>query len=347
MFIQHDKGCNSLLDLDSLRPVLDRYPFRLSPYLLDLMGAPDDSIGRQFVPTSQELEDSSGWEDPLAEGALSPVRHLVHRYPNRVLWLVSDQCAAHCRFCTRKRRWKSAAAMTEEEFKEGLGFLRDNKAIQDVLLSGGDPLFLPIERLETILASLRAINHIEVIRIGSRIPGVMPAAVTPELAGMLKKYHPLFMNLHFNHPGEITPAARHACALLADAGIPLGSQTVLLRGINDAASILGSLFHKLLSMRVRPYYLMQMDLTAGTAHFRTPISVGLKILLELRNRISGLAMPQFVIDLPGGLGKVPLLPNTIESIHEDRVIFITYTGERCTYPLLDGEFVALRTLQHD
>jgi lysine 2,3-aminomutase len=345
MLAEDNKDFTAFLSPDSIQSVLDRFPFKLSPYLADLILAPDDPIGRQFFPTLDELEHCEGWEDPLAEEALSPVRHMVHRYPNRVLWLVSEQCAAHCRFCTRKRRWRNAEAMTEEDFREGLDYLKNNRAVHDVLLSGGDPLLLPIERLETILASLRALDHIEVIRIGSRIPGVLPAVVTPELVGMLKKYHPLFVNLHFNHPDEITAATRTACGLLADGGIPLGSQTVLLRGINDDASILGTLFHKLLSTRVRPYYLMQMDLTAGTAHFRTPISVGLRVLLELRNRISGLAMPQFVIDLPGGHGKVPLLPNTIEAIHEDRVVFTTYKGERCVYPLLSGEFEDLRALR--
>jgi lysine 2,3-aminomutase len=330
---------------ESIAPVLRRYPFKVNPYLLDLMQSPDDPIARQFLPSRAELEDSTGWEDPLAEERLSPVKHMVHRYPNRVLWLVSDQCAAHCRFCTRKRRWGHADALTDDDFLAGLEYLRENHRIQDVLLSGGDPLLLPVENLDRILSSLRSIEHIEVIRIGSRIPGALPAAVTPELVNVIKKYHPVFMNLHFNHPSEITPATRKACALLADAGIPLGSQTVLLRSINDDAAVLGVLFHQLLSMRVRPYYLMQMDLTAGTAHFRTPLSTGLKILLALRNRISGLAMPQLVIDLPGGFGKVPLLPNTIRSIGENGVNFNTYTGEQCNYPLLPGELEDLRRMQ--
>jgi lysine 2,3-aminomutase len=325
--------------------LLTRYPFKLNPYLLNQIEGGDDPLGRQFIPALEELEDSSGWEDPLAEERLSPVRNLVHRYPNRVLWLVSHECAAHCRFCTRKRRWKDAEPMSEEELREGVAYLKSNGQIQDVLLSGGDPLMLPLGRLERILSSLRTIPHIEVIRIGSRAPGILPDAVTPELAAMLKKYHPVFMNLHFNHPREVTPGSRRACALLADAGIPLGSQTVLLRGINDDASVLGRLFHLLLSMRVRPYYLMQMDLTAGTGHFRTPISTGLKILFQLRNRISGLAMPQYVIDLPGGYGKVPLLPNTIQAVQEDRIIFTSYTGERCDYPLLNGEHEELKNFK--
>ncbi len=342
------KDCKSIDSYDgsvSLAQVHLRYPFKLNPHLANLIAEPDDPIGRQFMPAIQEVEDFSGWEDPLAEESLSPVKNLVHRYPNRVLWLVSHECAAHCRFCTRKRRWKDTTELSDEEFRLGLDYLREHEAIRDVLLSGGDPLMLPMERLDHILSSLRAVRHIEVIRIGSRVPGVLPQAVTPELAAMLKKHHPVFMNLHFNHPREITADTRRACGLLADAGIPLGSQTVLLRGVNDDANILGSLFHMLLAMRVRPYYLMQMDLTAGTGHFRTPISTGLRILLELRNRISGLAVPQFVIDLPGGYGKVPLLPNTMRAIHEDRIVFTSYTGERCEYPLLQGEHRELRSLQ--
>ena len=329
----------------ALGEVIERYPCRVSPYLANLMEGEADPITRQFMPSIEERDEPSGWADPLAEEALSPVSGLVHRYPNRVLWLVSHECAAHCRFCTRKRRWKGARELSEEEIQEGLAYLRKNRRIVDVLLSGGDPLLLPMERLERILGSLRTIPHIQVIRIGTRLPGVLPEAVTPELAAMIRKYHPLFMNLHFNHPREITADSRTACATLADAGIPLGSQTVLLRGVNDDAAILGELFHGLLSMRVRPYYLMQMDLTAGTAHFRTPIASGLGVLLALRNRISGIAMPQFVIDLPGGHGKVPLVPNTIQAIHEDRVEFRTYDGKRCTYPLLQGEHEDLRRLQ--
>ncbi len=325
--------------------LLIRYPLKFNPYLLGQIERDDDPLGRQFMPALQELEDASGWEDPLAEEALSPVKNLVHRYPNRALWLVSHECAAHCRFCTRKRRWKDVKPLSDEELRDGLAYLRGNEAIRDVLLSGGDPLMLPLDKLERILSSLRAIQHIEVIRIGSRVPGILPQAVTPELAAMVKKYHPVFMNLHFNHPREVTAASRRACGLLADAGIPLGSQTVLLRGVNDDASVLGSLFHALLSIRVRPYYLMQMDLTAGTGHFRTPVSTGLKMLLQLRNRISGLAMPQFVIDLPGGYGKVPLLPNTIQAVQEDRIVFTSYTGERCEYPLLYGEYEELRSLK--
>jgi lysine 2,3-aminomutase len=211
-----------------------------------------------------------------------------------------------------------------------------------VLLSGGDPLLLALEHLREILSRLREIKHVQIIRIGSRVPCALPQWITPELAAMLAEFHPLFINIHFNHPAELTADSQRACAILADAGIPLGSQTVLLRGVNDGEAVLAELFHGLLSFRVRPYYLMQMDLARSTAHFRTPISTGLRILRKLRNRISGPAMPHFVVDLPGGRGKMPLLPNMIREIGGGRMIVQNYLGELCHYPLLDGEEHGLR-----
>jgi len=321
-------------DLDR---VARRFPFRINRYLLNLLRFPGDPLWRQIIPDVRELEDETGWEDPLAEETLSPVPNLVHRYPNRVLWLVFHECAATCRFCTRKRRWEKPLPMTEEAYQAGLDYIRRHHEVKDVLLSGGDPLLLPLSRLESLLRSLRMIPHVEIIRIGTRIPSSFPRRITPHLANMLARYHPLYINLHFNHPLEITPEASRACLLLANAGIPLGSQTVLLQGVNDRADILGELFQKLLTLRVRPYYLMQMDLTRGTAHFRTPIGTGLKILRALRNHISGLAMPHFVIDLPGGQGKVPLIPNSVEKIGKDCLILRDYRGNTCRYPLLPGE----------
>jgi len=268
------------------------------------------------------------------------VPNLVHRYPNRVLWLVSGRCAVHCRFCTRKRKWRSGPSPdADNEFDPAppLDYIAKHEQIQDVLLSGGDPLLLPHERLREILSRLRQVRHVQIIRIGSRVPCVLPSRITPELAGMLSKFHPLFVNIHFNHPAELTADAALACSMLAGAGIPLGSQTVLLRGINDSEAILGELFQRLLCIRVRPYYLMQMDLTAGTAHFRTPMSTGLRILRKLRNRISGPALPHFVVDLPGGRGKIPLLPNMIREIGAGEMSVENYLGELCRYPLLEGE----------
>lgn len=321
-----------------------RYPFRGSRYFCNLIRSPGDPIWKQVIPDLAELTDASGWEDPLGEEKLSPVPNLVHRYPNRVLWLVSSECATHCRFCTRKRRWNNPTPLDDGAFKDALDYIRLHREIRDVLLSGGDPLMLPTNRLQAILLALKEIPHIDLIRIGTRIPGVQPKRVTRELAATLAQYHPLFINIHFNHPMEITPQSRQACAILADAGIPLGSQTVLLRGVNDEASTLAELFQRLLTLRVRPYYLLQMDLTQSTGHFRTPLSAGLKILGKLRNRISGLAMPQFVVDLPGGHGKIPIVEDRIEEIGSERLIFRDYTGRQCEYPLLPGESDEITTL---
>ncbi len=329
---------------DGLDSVLERYPFRLSRYYSGLIQARGDPVWLQVVPSVDELADLDGYDDPLGEECLSPVPNLVHRYENRVLWLVSDECAVHCRFCTRKRRWGTSSPLTDELLQEGLHYIRRNTHVKDVLLSGGDPLLLPPSRLEFILAALRNIPHVEIIRIGTRIPCALPQKVTKRLAGMLAKFHPLYLNIHFNHPWELTEESRAACVKLVRAGIPLGSQTVLLRGVNDDAQTLKELFEGLLRMRVRPYYLMQMDLTRGTAHFRTPISTGLKILDALRNRISGIAVPHFVVDLPGGYGKIPLTPNHVEFIDGDRMIMRGTRGNRVTYPLLEGEGAELRLM---
>jgi len=325
------------IDMLEIERVAKVFPFRINRYVLDMIRSPGDPIWRQAIPDARELEDPTGLEDPLAEEHLSPVPNLVHRYPNRVLWLVNHECAMHCRFCTRKRRWQAPRPMTDESYEAGLDYIRRHTEVKDVLLSGGDPLLLPLFRLESILAALRGIPHVEIIRIGTRIPSVLPQRVTPQLAEVLSRYHPIFMNIHFNHPREITPESRRVCLLLANAGIVLGSQTVLLRGVNDEVEILGELFQKLLMLRVRPYYLMQMDLTRGTAHFRTPIALGLKILRALRNHISGLAMPHFVLDLPGGQGKVPLTPGYVEEIDGDSLVLRDYCGNQCRYPLLAGE----------
>jgi len=333
------------IDPAPLGPVIERYPFRLNSYFERLIRGAGDALWKQAVPDTREISDRSGFEDPLAEESLSPVPNLVHRYPNRVLWLVSDQCAIHCRFCTRKRKWLSSLSSDSKnalDLGPALEYISRNEQILDVLLSGGDPLLLAPENLRKILSSLRKITHVQIIRIGSRVPCALPSVITPELATMLSEFHPLYINIHFNHPSEITADSERACAMLSDSGIPLGSQTVLLRGINDSESVLAELFHRLLQIRVRPYYLMQMDLTSGTAHFRTPISTGLRILSKLRNRISGPAMPHFVVDLPGGHGKIPLLPNMIRKIVDGRMIVQNYLGELCQYPLLEDEEEELR-----
>jgi len=333
------------IDSTPLEPVVGKYPFRLNPYFEGLIRCAGDAVWKQAVPDTKEISDPSGLEDPLSEEDLAPVPNLVHRYPNRVLWLVSDKCAIHCRFCTRKRKWRSGHRPALEnafDLAPALDYIASREQIQDVLLSGGDPLLLTTQRLREILSRLRKIKHVQIVRIGTRVPCALPGRVTPALAGMLSEFHPLFVNIHFNHPAEITADSERACAILSNAGIPLGSQTVLLRGVNDSEPVLAELFQRLLRIRVRPYYLMQMDLTRSTGHFRTPISTGLGILRKLRNRISGPAMPHFVVDLPGGRGKMALLPNMIREIGNGSMIVQNYLGELCHYPLLDGEEEDLR-----
>jgi lysine 2,3-aminomutase len=329
------------LPVDSVLEVARRYPFRVSGHILKLLREPGDPLWCQVVPDPRELEDTQGWEDPLAEEVLSPAPYLVRRYPDRVLWLVSQQCAVHCRFCTRKRRWQNSNDMTTAEMEAGLDYLRKHREIRDVLLSGGDPLMLPIDRLASILASLRAIDHIEIIRIGTRVPGAAPHRITRTLAMLLGRHAPLYINIHFNHPLEITAEAMGACTRLADAGIPLGSQTVLLRDVNDDPEVLADLFKRLLRLRVRPYYLLQMDLTRSTTHFRTPLATGLHIIRALRNHISGLAIPQLVLDLPGGHGKIPLVPRYVDRLVGDSIELTDFQNQSCVYPLLPGEAEAL------
>ena len=325
------------IESHNLDPVIRRFPFHLSRYYAGLIRSVGDPIWRQVVPDVLEMADETGWQDPLAEEDLSPVPNLVHRYPNRVLWLVSQECALHCRFCTRKRRWQKPLPLTQEYFHGALDYIASHPEVRDVVLSGGDPLLLPMARLESILVNLRKIRHVEIVRIGTRVPCALPERITAGLVAMLSRYHPVYMNIHFNHPWEITRESSRACRLLADAGVPLGSQTVLLRGINDRADVLAELFQKLLTLRVRPYYLMQMDLIQGAAHFRTPVSAGLSILNSLRNRISGMAMPHFVVDLPGGRGKTPLVPDYVVAINAGRLMLKDYLGEISAYPLLPGE----------
>jgi lysine 2,3-aminomutase len=302
----------------------------VTPYFASLMD-PDDPncpIRRQVIPTAQELVPfDAEMADSLGEDAHSPVAGLVHRYPDRVLMLLTTQCASYCRFCTRSRLVGDSHVMfNSASYEQQLDYIAATPEIRDVLLSGGDPLTLPQNVLERILFRLRAIPHVEVIRIGSRVPVFLPQRVTPELTAMLAKYHPLWMNIHFNHPKEITPEVEQALARLANAGIPLGSQTVLLAGINDCPNIIMSLTHKLVKNRVRPYYLYQCDLVHGAGHFRTPVAKGLEIMEALRGHTSGFAIPTYVIDAPEGGGKVPILPNYMLSMSDSKVIVRNYEG---------------------
>lgn len=319
------------VDIADVERVHSVFPLRISQHYLGLIKEPGDPLWLQAVPDIRELSQG-GDKDPLDEEADSPVPYLTHRYPDRVLLRVSDRCAMYCRFCTR--RWKIAHPdpVPRQVIEDAIDYIRAHREVRDVVVSGGDPLMLSNKELEDILSALRAIPHVEIIRIGSRIPVTMPERVTPELCDMLRRYHPLYLNTHFNHPREITPESTRACALLADAGIPLGNQSVLLKGVNDDPQVMKELVQGLLRIRVRPYYLYQMDLVKGTAHFRTSVATGLGIIKALRGHTSGLAVPHYVIDAPGGGGKIALLPDPIVSTDDGQLTLVNYQGNLYRYP---------------
>ncbi len=319
------------LDLAAMTAVTVRYPFRITRHYFNLIKEKGDPVWLQAVPDARELHDSGQLADPLNENGLSPVPGLIHRYPDRVVWLVANSCAVYCRFCMRKRQvgCKNGEIDTAN-FAGALHYIRGNPAIRDVILSGGDPLLLDDTALEDILAALRQIPHVEIIRIGTRIPVTFPERITASLCNIIKRHHPVYINTHFNHPLEVTTESRSACAMLADAGIQLGNQTVLLAGVNDNPAVIAELFRKLLTIRVKPYYLHQMDLVKGTAHFRTRVKTGLEIMEALRGNISGLAVPYYVIDLAEGKGKVPLLPGQSKA-NNGVYTLRTYTGELVEY----------------
>lgn len=305
------------IDPEPLRAVAARYPLRITPHYLNLIEKPGDPIWRQCVPALNELVVDDLPEDSLNESAFSPSPAVVHRYPDRALLLVSGQCAGYCRFCTRKNRVGTAAlAFSAKQVSEGVAYIASSPGIRDVILTGGDPLLLDDDRLEEILTSLYKIPHVEMIRIGSRVPVTLPERITPQLCQLLARFQPLYLNTHFNHPRELVAASIGACMRLADAGIPLGNQTVLLRGVNDDPKVMAELCRGLLKMRVRPYYLHHLDQAGGTAHFRVPVERGLEIITAMRGHISGLAIPQYVVDPPGGQGKVPLLPENLLEVGE-------------------------------
>lgn len=313
----------------------DRFRLDITPYFASLID-PDDPncpIRRQVIPTSAELDGfDSMMTDSLAEDAHSPVAGLVHRYPDRVLMLVTTQCASYCRYCTRARIvGDPGAQFARHDYDRQIAYIAAHEEIRDVLISGGDPLVLPQKLLEHILRSLRAIEHVEIIRIGSRVPTFLPQRIDKSLVAMLKQFHPLWMNIHFNHAKEITPEVSRALTMLADAGIPLGAQTVLLAGINDCPNIMKDLLHKLVKNRVRPYYLYQCDLVAGAGHFRTPISKGIEIMEALRGHTSGYAIPTFVVDAPGGGGKIPVMPQYLISQAPGKSVLRNYEGFITTY----------------
>ena len=320
---------------EGARKCIEILRMAITPYYLSLIDPndPNDPIRKQAVPTANELYKSSADQvDPLHEDADSPVPGLTHRYPDRVLFLITDQCSMYCRHCTRRRfAGNSDCAMPLEQIDKAIDYIAKTPVIRDVLLSGGDALLVSDERLEYIIKKLRAIPHVEIIRIGSRTPVVMPQRITPELVSMLKKYHPIWLNTHFNHPNEITPESKRACEMLADAGIPLGNQSVLLRGVNDCVHVMKDLVHELVKIRVRPYYIYQCDLSMGLEHFRTTVSKGIEIIEGLRGHTSGFCVPTFVVDAPGGGGKIPVMPNYLISQSQSKVVLRNYEGVITTY----------------
>ncbi|BFU94166.1 MAG: L-lysine 2,3-aminomutase [Nitrospira sp.] len=321
------------LDAKEIEDIVGPYPMRITPTVLNTIRAKDDAIWKQVIPDAAELADIDAEDDPLEEDLMSPVPHLVHRYPDRVLLMVTNQCPIYCRFCTRKRLVGKPGFLKKGELDRAVAYLRAHSEVRDVILSGGDPLLLPDHLLERILKALRTIPHLELIRIGSRVPGTLPERITPALCEIVKRYHPIYMNLHFNHPDELTPAVKAACGRLADAGVPLGAQTVLLKDVNDDPEIMRRLVHQLLLARVKPYYLYQADLTKGTNHFRTTVETGLNIIKTLQGHTSGMAVPHFVIDAPGGGGKIPLLPDDyLVRLNDDEAVLRNYENKSFRYP---------------
>jgi len=321
---------------EQLQKTIDKFPLNITPYYLSLIDVNDyqnDPIFKQAFPSPEELIiEHYELSDPLAEDKDSPCPCITHRYPDRVLFLVSNTCAMYCRHCTRKRKVGDVDSIPDrEEILAGIEYIRNTPQIRDVLLSGGDPFMLSDEYLDWILTELRAIPHVEVIRIGTRVPVTLPFRITDELVAMLKKHHPLWVNMQFNHPKEMTESAQTAVAKLADAGIPLGNQSVLLAGINDCPRIMKELVQQLVKNRIRPYYLYQCDLSEGISHFRTPVSKGIEIMENLVGHTSGFAVPRYVIDAPGGGGKIPVFPNYLLTWSVHKVVLRNYEGMICTY----------------
>jgi lysine 2,3-aminomutase len=315
---------------------LGAFRMAITPYYASLIDPddPNDPIRMQAVPSILETQaGENDLADPLGETADSPVPHLVHRYPDRVLLLVTLQCSMYCRHCTRRRAvGEEDHTITQDQLQNALAYIRAHREIRDVLISGGDPLTMSTAKLERIISAIRAIDHVEIVRIGTRVPVVMPMRITKELTDMLRRYHPIWINTHFNHPRELTADAARACAALVDAGIPLGNQTVLLRGVNDDAETMKRLLLGLVKIRVRPYYLYQCDLSCGIGHFRTRVETGIDIMRQLTGNISGYALPKYVIDAPGGGGKIPVGYDYVVSRDDSEVLLENYRGQRYRYP---------------
>jgi lysine 2,3-aminomutase len=315
----------------------EKLALAITPYFFNLIDRNDPNcpIRRQVIPRIDEsVVSQEEMLDSLGEDEHSPVPGLVHRYPDRVLFLVTDRCASYCRYCTRSRLVSNAQDYNfHPEYEQALRYIEAHPEIRDVLLSGGDPLLLSDKKLDHLLGRLRAIKHVEFIRIGSRIPVFLPQRITPELCEVFKKHGPIWMSIHANHPKEATQELKDACERLSFAGVPLGNQSVLLRGVNDDAEVMKALMHRLLRMRVRPYYLYQMDLITGGSHFKVDVRKGIEIIQALRGHTTGYAVPQYVIDAPGGGGKVPVNPDYVHEITENEVVFRNFEGREFRYPL--------------
>ena len=343
--------CHRIRDIHSLSRILDlsqdeeraitglrkKIPLAITPYFASLLEKDNSSqaLRRTVVPVIAEFTHSPDEaEDPLGEDHDSPVPGLIHRYPDRVLFLVTDFCSTYCRYCTRSRMVGNGngSPFNRDHWEKAIAYIESHPSIRDVLLSGGDPLTLPDETLEWLLSRLRKIRHVEILRIGTKAPVVLPMRITHGLTRILKRFHPLWMSIHFTHPDELTPEVAHACKSLADAGIPLGSQTVLLSGVNDNVVTMKNLFHGLLKIRVRPYYLYQCDPISGSGHFRTPVEKGIEIIEGLRGHTSGYAVPSYVIDAPGGGGKIPLIPEYLMGREGDDLLLRNYEGRIFRYP---------------
>ncbi len=322
-------------EIKGIKGAGDKLTMSIPPYWAALIDPknPACPIRLQSVPQAQEFETApEELLDPCGEEGSSAVKGLVHRYPDRVLFLVNEMCAMYCRYCTRSRMVGDGNhTLNLSTYEPALNYIREHKEIRDVLISGGDPLTLADRTLEFLISSLKAIPHVEFVRIGTRIPVTMPQRVTPELLAMFKKYSPIWMSVHFNHPIEVTPRVKHACNMIADSGIPMGSQTVLLRGVNDSPEVMKKLFHELLKIRVRPYYIYQCDPIVGSRHFRTTVATGINIMQNLRGHTTGYAVPTYVIDGPGGGGKIPINPEYIVSHENGKYVIKNYAGELYTY----------------
>jgi lysine 2,3-aminomutase len=334
---EHLLGIELAADLKTrLEETMSKFPMSITPYYLSLIDRGNyaaDPVFRQSFPSPHELDICPhDHADPLDEDADSPAPGITHRYPDRVLFHVSNVCSMYCRHCTRKRKVGDIDSIPgREEIAAGIEYIKKTPKVRDVLLSGGDPLMLPDDYLDWILSELQEIPHVQVIRIGTRMPVVLPYRITDELVDVLKKHHPLWINTHFNHPREITSSAKEALARLADAGIPLGNQTVLLAGVNDCPMIIKTLMQKLVENRVRPYYLYQCDLSEGLSHFRTPVGKGMEIMESLIGHTSGFAVPTYVIDAPGGGGKIPVMPHYLITLATNKVVLRNYEGVITTY----------------